>query len=141
MSTVDKQANFQVFDIAHGNRMHRNLQLNPNYAKNFNGSRFSSGEFFNPVDRKLYKWDPSEGLVHILEFEVLNCGEAQPFNKIAESEILYQSQGALRNNGSYSLTYGDNWITGLPGSAKMNFRKPVVIAELNLVCGYTYRVV
>ena len=62
MSTIDGHATFQAFDVAHGNRMHRYLQLNPNYANNFNGSRFSSGEFFNPVDRKIYKWDPNHGL-------------------------------------------------------------------------------
>ena len=30
MSTIDGHATFQAFDVAHGNRMHRYLQLNPN---------------------------------------------------------------------------------------------------------------
>jgi len=66
MSTLDDNANFQVFDVAHGNRTHRNLQVEPWLREEFQWKQVLQCEFFNPVDRKMYKWKPDEGFLPVM---------------------------------------------------------------------------
>ena len=139
LSNKNNLPSLTIFDVGKGRTGRIQIDIDDGHASNFNQSNFYHGEFYDPIEQKLFKWRSDEGRVHTLDIsDFMECTGGTTVVDIKNSRVSYGSMlGLAAPNSSY--LFDSDWIGWGRWKAKMTFRKPVVVAELGIVCGYTYR--